>query len=249
MKHRVTTTIWSLFFSAAMASIIGCDDSVSSGPSEDVIGTQSAALQILTDLEGKKYIFDIPSANWSEPPEFGDEIVKVQPLLAFEIVAIDEAHLTFDAFMGAAKDGVQDMCNTTATVQGVITDEEEPSFILGPMNAQDIVFVGPESKALSASHDILITGKFVGDSAELVSGSLEALLDAREIYPLFYETDAASGEALCEMMAEWELPCEECTFDPGVDLCIYFEAEDFTISEMPDLVLTEITEIAESCLE
>ena len=49
-------------------------------------------------------------------------------------------------------------------------------------------------------------------------------------------------------MSTWGLDCVECSFDPGVALCVMFAAETFSFSNSPALALAEIPEIDEGCL-
>ena len=60
-------------------------------------------------------------------------------------------------------------------------------------------------------------------------------------------SSCTSGDALCADVAETDISCSECSFDAGTDLCLDFAAEDFSVSDSPDLTLTEVAAFDESC--
>jgi hypothetical protein len=228
----------------ALVFAAGCEDS---GTSADQPEGVNQELSALSELAGKTYILDVPSAQWTSPAGLGEGIVKVQPKYAFQVIDIDESTLTFTVLLGTAKNGAQDLCNKTYVIDGAL-NAEEMTFTLGPIDVQTY-FVGPETEAMTICHDFTISGQIVDDGAGLVSGEMSAELDTRDIYPLFYMTNVSSGEALCTEIASWNMSCAECSYEPAASMCLDFIAEDFEVADSPDLILADVPAFDESCLD
>jgi len=220
-----------------------CDDAKDAQPDHQEIAAHG--LSAVSELVGKKYILDVPSAQWTAPEGLGEEIVKVQPKYAFEVIDLDASALTFTALFGTVKDGGQDMCNQTYMVNGTLNDDNM-TFVLGPSDMQTF-FVGPQTAAMAVCHDFTVSGQIIDEGAALVVDAMAAQLDARDIYPLFYMASYTSGDALCADMSALDMRCAECTFDPETALCLDFTAEDFNVSDASDLTLTEIAAFDEHC--
>ena len=247
MQHRTpfkTVVAICAMSLTALVFAAGCEDSETT---IDQPGVVNQGLSALSELTGKTYILDIPSAQWTSPAGLGDEIVKVQPKYAFQVIDIDESALTFTVLLGTAKNGAQDLCNKTYVIDGAL-NAEDMTFTLGPIDVQTY-FVGPKTEAMAACHDFTISGQIVDEGAGLVSGEMSAELDTRDIYPLFYMANVSSGEALCTEIASWNMSCADCSYEPDASMCLDFVAEDFEVADSPDLTLTDVPAFDEFCLE
>ncbi len=242
-KMRTTSIALGAISIAALLFATGCENG--SGTLSDDQANITQGLSAISELVGKTYILDIPSAKWTAPEGLGSEIVKVQPKYAFQVTAVDESALTFTVLLGTAKNGAQDLCNKTYMIEGTL-DAEDMTFTLGPIDVQTY-FVGPQTEAMAVCHDFSVSGQIIDEGAGLVSGEMTAELDARDIYPLFYMASYTTGEALCADLNANGLSCTECSYESGSDLCLDFTAEDFEVDDSSELTLTQVPAFDESC--
>jgi len=229
---------------ALCLSLPACDGDGSSTSTPQSV--RNKALPALPNLVGKTFILDIPGSQWTEPAGLGDELAKVQPMFAFQVLAVDDASLTFTARIGAVRDGAQDPCDKTYLAQGAL-DSSDMTFTLGPADIQTL-FMSHGTKTLATSHHLTISGQIIDGGAGLVAGKLAAELDAREIYPAFYLAQFAAGGELCAEMTAHGVSCHACSFEPDTSLCIDFAAQGFALSDSQDIALAEIPAFDPACL-
>jgi hypothetical protein len=195
---------------------------------------------------GKTYIVGFDPGYWTTPKDVGSEIGAYVPAFVFQITAVDGDDFT--ALLGTATgDGEQDMCNKTIEVTGTLDDN--PHFILAPVDYEAIV-TGAEIAVISPIYNFSISGSFADEGASFKRGQLDALMDLRDIAPLFHlvSEDSRTAENLCEMMNdELSYECEVCPFDSSASLCVTLKAEMFKAAAVA-LDLQEVAAMDESCL-
>ena len=209
----------------------------------------------LSKLVGRKYILNVGSRYWVSPSGLGDEIEGVDPSLAFEIKAVDPIKMTFQVLLTTAKDGRQYTCNRTRLLTGKLLDdgerfefddtgEEEPVqyYLIVKENEDD------DEVTLVSYYNILFSGRFIDEGESFEDGTMEAVLDSREMYKIFRIANVGSGEELCGLASDYLYPCDECPDDPGEAFCMTYRAEGFTISHSPDIEFTEISVQDATCL-
>ena len=209
---------------------------------------------VVSQLSDQKYIVDIDSKQWAEPPGFAaaldadDNYEGVYPVFAFQISNVDPRAMTFTALLGTVRNGIQDRGLETYEMQGTleIIDEETAAFTLGPTDVQSIVFgptppTGEGKRTVASYYGLTLTGLLGARGSEIHDGNLSAVLDAREIYTLFYLTDAENGEDLCDTLdTSSAYACLSCPFARKVHLCLTFRAESLAFPNAPDLTLNPV---------
>ncbi len=209
---------------------------------------------VVSLLSGQKYIVDIDSRQWAEPPGFAaaldadDNYEGVYPVFAFQISSVDPQTMTFTALLGTVRNGLQDRGLMTYEMHGAleIIDEDTVAFTLGPTDVQSIVFgptppTGEQNRTIAWYYGLTLTGRFGARGSEIHDGNLLAVLDAREIYSLFYLADAQNGEDLCDALEmSSAYACRFCPNAWKVHLCLTFRAESLAFPNAPGLTLNPV---------
>ena len=170
--------------------------------------------------EGRTYLLDIPSTSWSEPAGVGRDIGEFVPqfLITLERASGD----TYDALLGTAEAGVQNTCNPTTRVEAVARPYPNVEIVARefPMYLRHV----REDVVVTATIRDLSLRNILPDGAALAEeGQLTALVDARELYPLFTLIPQPSAAAVCAALAAFDAPCGPCATDDE-PFCLALEA-------------------------
>jgi hypothetical protein len=172
-----------------------CSTSSGGGPSKDA------------PWVGNTYVLTIPSANWTQPPNIGSDIGAFVP--QFLIGIGQSSGNTMTVTIGAAENGVQDPCNVTTQVtadgsgypNATITADALPLRIVNPVSG---VVVD------ATVRNFTLTNVLPGAPK---SGTLSAILDISELYPLFNQVPVQSRTpvGVCGLLQmEANTPCVAC---------------------------------------
>ena len=171
------------------------------------------------------YALDVPESFWTDPPGIGADIGAFVPEFLFDVSGTTVT-------LGTAHQRVQDQCTPTAVVQATVAP---PQFVLGPMdyemhleNAANQAQVNTTIRALTITNVIPPT-----DDA---GGTLSAVLDAREIYPMFHLLTDPQPSAVCSALDEFDAPCEPCPQD-GQPFCLTITATRLEAVPAPEIVM------------
>ncbi len=171
-------------------------------------------------LEGSTYAVDLTAVTVVEPPGLAtvfDEL-DAGPAL-FHVLREDGEIIELAIALGAA-DGRQSEC--------------EPIHILPPADFSRNPWLEIHGAALPMSlggHPITLdymglTTLFATDGEEWLSGTLSAVLDVRELEPLFKE-----GTDICALVEGMEGTCEPCA--DGVETCVDVALDEVVGRQVP----------------
>ncbi len=193
--------------------------------------------------DGKTYVLAVPAENWVRPQGIGGEIGPHVPPFAISIGAC--AAGTCSVTLGTANDdgtGVyaQQMCTATVATTAAATP---PTFQLGPVDfPMYIVNTAVQGVAVYATaHDLTIKDVLPGSTAAVAPGSLTAVVDVRELAPMFTQIakESRNPDGLCTQLAQFGSPCEICSFDQKA-YCLTLEAVQLAASHAPNLTLQPV---------
>jgi hypothetical protein len=157
---------------------------------------------------GNTYVLTIPSANWTKPPDIGSDIGAFVP--QFLIGIGQSSGNTMTVTIGAAENSVQDPCNVTTQVtadgsgypNATITADALPLRIVNTVSG---VVVD------ATVRNFTLTNVLPGSTTK--GGTLSAILDISELYPLFNQVPAGSRTpvGVCSVLqSEANTPCVAC---------------------------------------
>jgi hypothetical protein len=232
-------------------------DSSTEGGGSDTTAVDTDPVADLISLVGNVYLLDFPAEHWGG--NIGSEIGPYTPVFAFEILTVDAATGAFTARLASVKNGVQDPCNKTHTLNGTIapvtttTGGAATGFSTVAIDV-DTIIEGPVDqttnqpiKASATLHGFTLTGQFINQGAGYKYGVISVELDARDVYSLFVQIPSTSGEELCEKLGGMNFPCAVCTFEPASTLCMALAAEAFK-ANISSITLIDIPEFGAGCL-
>jgi hypothetical protein len=137
------------------------------------------------------------------------------------------------------------MCNPTTHVPA--TSNPYPGFSLGPVELP-IYLKHPvqEASARATAHQFTMTNVLLPDGMTEGSGTLSAILDAREVYPVFPQLGVgADGDKMCEYLANNAIDtCMPCS--DGLPYCLTLTASYLGASVAP-ITLQETPGYADTC--
>lgn len=167
--------------------------------------------------DGNTYLLEVPKNNWSEPRGIGDEIGEFVPFFMLQATADDDGGYTIK--IGTSNsEAEQDLCTPTSVFEA--TSGAKGEITIGPGDFPVHLQHVSEDVAVNATiHDLTISNVF--PPAE--EGELTAIMDIRELYPLFTLIPDPSTETVCNALESFEAPCEVCPFD-GKAFCLSLKA-------------------------
>lgn len=196
---------------------------------------------------GQTYLLVIGAGDFG--PGIGTELnIDAVPEFALKV---DGSGTTYDVTIGTGytPDGgvwAQDMCNPTTHVPA--TSNPYPGFSLGPVELP-IYLKHPvqDASARATAHQFTMTNVLLPEGMTEGSGTLSAILDAREIYPVFPQLGVgADADKMCEYLVNNNIDtCMPCPGD-SQPYCLtltasYLGAPDAAIT------LTETPGYADTC--
>ncbi len=172
--------------------------------------------------QGHTYLLSIPETSWIEPdPRIGGEIGLYVPEFLIRVDASSDPSIS--ATVGTSWGGVQDMCGVTQKVLG------SSAYPMGTLSAHTYrVHIRQEDRQVTVNTDVWnleMKDVLPNESTPNATGTFSATLDAREIYPLFYQIPGRTPETVCAALGQWGVACEPCPKDNEV-FCLTIEAVD-----------------------
>jgi hypothetical protein len=194
------------------------------GAGDDPEGAPSNATA--QDTWAGKYALTIPPSFWDEPPGIGSDIGVFVPEFLFDVQGSAVTMATMEA-------GVQQTCTPTLMAQAAIA---APQFVVGPVD-YPMHLVNEVNGARVNTTIRSVTFTNVLPPTDAAGGTMSAVLDAREIYPLFHLIPMPTADAVCMGLAEFDVTCEPCPQD-GLPFCLTIAANALEAVPAPDQVLT-----------
>ena len=170
------------------------------------------------------YALDVPDTYWSDPPGIGADIGVFVPRFLFDVSGKEVT-------LGTAKEGVQDPCTPTA----VAPANKKEQVVVGPIDYQmhlvnetNHAHVNTTIRNLTFA-DVLPP---VGDEG----GTLTAVLDAREISPIFHLLPDPKPEDVCAALDDFGAACEPCPQD-NQPFCLTIAADRLEAVPAPEMTM------------
>jgi hypothetical protein len=177
------------------------------------------------------YTLEAPAPYWSEPENIGSEIGLFVPIFLLnvsgETVTLGTA--TADETTEVI---TQDPCTSTQVVTAQVA---QPSFQLGPIDYQ-MHLVNDPVRVNATIYQLTMTNVLPPTEG----GELSAILDAREVYPLFTALGKPTAETVCAALESFGAPpCAPCPQD-GALYCLAIRAIALEAKARPDLVVATV---------
>ena len=193
---------------------------------------------------GKTYLLDTEVRDWSEPRGIGQD---VDPFVPTFMLRVDgEEPEVFGVTAGTLDVmGAQDTCTKTRVLDATASP---PSAVIGPseftIHLEDV----DEGIAVhGVIHDLTLTNVLPNGDVISEEGTLEGMMDFRELYHLFTLIENATPESVCSVLFDtYEVPCSAC---PGDDepFCLTIKATG--IGAVPtDMVIEPVETTDPSCV-
>jgi hypothetical protein len=196
------------------ASLIGCVGLLLSGCGPEDGEPAGAASSANSEAAWSGvYSLTILPNFWVEPRGIGKDIGTFVPDFLFDVQGSTVT-------LATSESGAQQMCTPTLTTQAVVSP---PEFVLGPVPYQ-MHLVNEVNQAHVNTIVRNVTFTNVLPPVDAAGGTMSAVLDAREIYPLLHLIPMPTPDALCTALANYDAPCEPCPQD-GLPFCITIVAE------------------------
>lgn len=142
----------------------------------------------------------------------------------------------------------QEMCNPTSHLTASPADY--PGFALGPVDLP-IYLRHPvqEASARATARQFTLSNVLLPDGVLEGNGSLSAILDAREIYPVFPQLGInADQDDLCSHVANNNIDtCKPCPGTPDQVYCLHLSATGYLGAPAADITLQETAGYADTC--
>jgi hypothetical protein len=179
--------------------------------------------------ENRSYKLEIPATHWSEPPQIGNEIGAFVP--AFVLQVSGSAPDDFTVMVGTADaTGAQDLCSVTSEFRASSADR--PSVQIGPASlAVHLVHPTQPVEVDASIYDMTMTDILPDGATPAEAGEFAAIIDARELYPLFTLLPEPSAEAVCAALDSYMASCVPCPSD-GESFCLPLKAVDLGANEV-----------------
>jgi hypothetical protein len=192
---------------------------------------------------GKTYLLDLQERDWAEPRGIGRD---VDPFVPTFMLRVDsDARDAFPVTVGTLDlTGAQDACTKTAVLDATASP---PSAVIGPSAFG--IHLEDEDDGIAVNgviHNLVLTDVLPNGDAISEIGTLEGMMDFRELYHLFTLIDDPTPERVCQVLFdELDVPCEPC---PDAEpFCLTVMAN--RIGAVPtDMVIEPITTTDESCV-
>jgi hypothetical protein len=183
---------------------------------------------------GNTYVLAIPDGNWSKPPNIGSDVGAFVP--QFLIGVSQGSGNTITVTLGTAASGVQDAaanapqdtCNVTTVIPGVDGSGYPNATITAdalPLRIVNTAFTPPVVVDTTV-RNFTLTNVLPNGSTTMKMGSLSAVLDISELYPLFNQIPASSRtpDGVCGVLqTEANTSCAACP-TTGQPYCLTLEA-------------------------
>lgn len=197
---------------------------------------------------GKTYLLGITKDRWADPPRIGNEIGDFVPNFLMRIERGGEGEI--DVTLGTADaTPAQQVCNPTTQIAS--TESGYPSVVIAaptfPLYIQHPL--KPELRVNATIYDLTITNVLPDGGTPASEGELSAVMDLRELYPLFTQLGEPTPDIVCGALKSFGAPCETCAFDSEA-YCLSIRAIGLGANETPDMTVEPIepSAVDPSCL-
>jgi hypothetical protein len=206
---------------------------------------------------GRTYLLDVPDSHWREPGEAKDEIGSSVPKFLLQVKSGSGNAL--DVLIGTSDaNGVQDTCSPTTTVSAT---SQYPGIQIGPANVP--LRVGDKENTtpvIATVYQLTMTDVLVDTAGATgpTTSQLTAILDARDVYSIFYKLTDPTPDSVCMTLANIDSPCTACpddddhaagTPDAGSGYCVKLRANGLAAGPLSGVSIQPLTEsdLAASC--
>ena len=189
---------------------------------------------------GRTYFLDIPASHWKQPSGIGKDIGPSVPKFLLSISGSEVLVGT------AGADGAQDMCGPTSIFTAT---SPYPDIQIGPANAR--VRIGDEANTIpviATAYNFTMTNILSETpDASGPQGSFSAVIDAREVYSVFYQLADPTADSVCRAL-ESISPCTPCPQDQA-NYCLALKAVALAAGPLtgPGVQPVEEANLAASC--
>jgi len=185
--------------------------------------------------QGHTYLLQIPGSHWTQPQQIGSEIGSFVPTFLLQVNSNSTGSL--DVTLATEASGAQDPCSPTTTVS---VASESPQFVLGPVDAPlHIADATHGNSVIATARSLMMTNVLPQDGATAAEGEFSAVIDAREMYPLFYQLMTRTADTVCAALASANTTCMACPQD-GAPYCLTLKATQLAASLADDIVIAPI---------
>ncbi len=163
------------------------------------------------------YLLEIPDSHWTQPPQVGKDIGAYVPKFLLQVKSVSASSI--EVLLGTQDStGAQDPCNPTTLIQGTVQypqvhleSAEVPLHISDSKHGNSVI-----ANARDFKMDNILPGD--GDAAAS-EGNFSAVVDARELYPMFYLLPDADADLVCTALGQAGGSCTACPQD-GAAYCL-----------------------------
>lgn len=180
--------------------------------------TSATGTPVSGDLTGNVYDLDLSSANVYIPadPTVSSLLLSLIPPelnLFFKVTGVDEGANQINMIGGIGSNNIQDECTPTLPIPTAAYDN--PSFVL----QAPLLPIGVGDFTINIA-DFTLAGSFSPDGGAIEGAQLVGLVDTRGLAGSISLITATGDDAVCDLIAEFELdvPCVPCA--DGQPYCI-----------------------------
>jgi hypothetical protein len=157
---------------------------------------------------GNSYRLEVPADNWVKPQGIGGDVGDFVPQFLLGVAKGTGSQLTVT--VGTAKGGVQDTCNPTVDVgaDGGAYPKSEIVVTAFPLHIVDTNQT-PTVVVDTTIRNLTFTN-VLPDGAARPDGTVDATIDAEEVYPLFRLIPNPSKDSVCQALASAGSSCVPC---------------------------------------
>jgi len=211
-------------------------------------GSDNKSSTAVNAWAGRSYLLDIPSSHWREPKNASDDVGPSVPKFLLEVKS--SSGNTLEVVVGTSDaNGVQDMCSPTSTM---VATSQYPGIQIGPTTVPLLIGDKANTKQVVAkAYQLTMTNVLVeAAGASLQDGSeLSAILDARDVYSIFWHLPDPTGDSVCATLDNLGSPCTACPADdqPG-NYCLKLRANGLAAVPLSGVSVTPVAQsVAASC--
>ncbi len=187
-------------------------------------------------LKERTYVYDLTTADWVEPKDFGSVISLyfTNPILIGVQWATEDTVDLIGTMGGISTSGEFTQLSTLPTWNLPATDFNDRPYFAA---SADKITVRAEGVDIDL-YDFEITGTFSADGSRIGGTTITGLGDTRNMGELIGQK--GEPEALCELAATWSVICEPCP--DGSSYCMRLTALGAEGTHVPDLSLRYVAE-------
>ena len=187
--------------------------------------------------ENRSYMLEIPSTHWSEPAQIGNEIGAFVPRFLLQVAGSSPDQFTITVGTADAA-GAQNLCSVTSEFQAQAADH--PNVQIGPSTLPVHLVHPTQPVEVDATiYDMAMANILPNGVTLAEEGEFTAVVDARELYPLFTLLPEPSAETVCAALDTYDSACVSCPTD-GAIFCLPLKAVRLGASEMSGMAVVPV---------